>query len=89
MTQLTILFRKERQEKRGNKWVTTEIEEKQVDKQFYENYMSGRLGKERRYSTYTTMGYIPTKVISNSPSGVDRSVAEFSINIAMQEQVKG
>ena len=81
----TMTLLKKRCEKKGNKWVVIEEEEKEINEKYYENIINARHffenlgGKELHYKSYTYIGYIVTTIHSISPDRQSKSVYEFTV----------
>ena len=81
----TMTLLKKRCEKKGNKWVVIEQEEKVINEKYYENIVNARHffenlgGKEIHYKSYTYIGYIVTTIHSISPDRKSKSVYEFTV----------
>ena len=81
ITMIKISYKKE-----GTKWVETEREEKQIDKEFYNNvvgakkFMQNLGGTEIHKKSYTSFGNIVTNINSISPNKMEKSVYEFKFN---------
>ena len=81
----TMTLLKKRCEKKGNKWVIIEQEEKEINEKYYENIVNARHffenlgGKEIHYKSYTYIGYIATTIHSISPDRKSKSVYEFTL----------
>lgn len=73
---------KTKQVKKGGRWIDTEEKTKSITTQFYMNTLEAipffrNMGSETVYKAYTTMGYIPYKIISTSPAKDERYIYEF------------
>ena len=81
----TMTLLKKRCEKKGNKWVVIEQEEKEINEKYYENIINARHffenlgGKEIHCKSYTYIGYIVTTIHSISPDRKSKSVYEFTV----------
>ena len=81
----TMTLLKKRCEKKSNKWVVIEEEEKEINEEYYENIINARHffenlgGKELHYKSYTYIGYIVTTIHSISPDRQSKSVYEFTV----------
>ena len=81
----TMTLLKKRCEKKGNKWVIIEQEEKEINEKYYENIVNARHffenlgGKEIHCKSYTYIGYIVTTIHSLSPDRQSKSVYEFTV----------
>lgn len=66
---------------KGGNWSTVkkQLETKTVTRQFYENVLTWKPQGERRTKSYTSLGYIVTRITSPSPSGDYRVVREYDI----------
>ena len=68
----------------GNKWIETEKEIEEVDKDYYNNIITDRfyhnLSRSIRYTKgYTKAGTLIVKVSAISPDGKQKSVREFEV----------
>ena len=69
----------------GNKWVEASKEEKEITQEYYnnvvnaKNFMKNLGGYERHEKSYTSIGYIVTRINSISPDKKDKSVYEFTV----------
>lgn len=79
----------ETQEKNGSKWVTVNIETKEISKQFYYNiidpqairFMRNLGGIETVQKNYTCFGYIPVRILSTSPNRQTRIIRTFKFDL--------
>ena len=69
--------------KKGSKWIEIEREEQIINKEFANNVINAKKfftnlgGYERHEKSYTTYGYVITRVNSISPDRQQKSVYEF------------
>ena len=69
--------------KKGSKWIEIEREEETITKKFANNVVNAKKffvnlgGYERHEKSYTTYGYVITRVNSISPDRQQKSVYEF------------
>lgn len=64
---------------KGGNWSTVkkELKTKTVTKEYYDNVLSWKPQGERRYSEYTYLGYIVTRITSPNPSQDYRVAREY------------
>lgn len=67
-----------------NAWVEKETIEQDIDRQHYDNVIGANQffkshGRERMYRSYTSHGYLVTRIISKDPTGTLKTIRTFEI----------
>ena len=70
--------------KNGSRWTAENTTTETIDGEYYVNciesipFFRSLDGKERVIKAYTKFGYVPVKIISISPNGLNKTVREFT-----------
>lgn len=62
----------------GNKWYITEEETKEISRQEFDLIVANRFKGDRYYRTYTSIGYVPYKIVSRFDNL--KTVRDFQID---------
>lgn len=82
---MTITMTKESYKKEGKKWMLTATETKEITETQYhriidaKHFFTNLGGYERHTKSYTSAGYLVTRINSISPGRENKSVYQFNI----------